>query len=163
MMLAVIADDARGDSRKPKVLKAKRGKAKKKINMRAKRKPEAKRKPVKRSKGKTQKKAKIQMTTTRPSEPLKAPDKVKRDEPIPTTVQIHAPVVEKQSDLDPKAIPTTSYELEVDGRLKSEYPTQQSAMMATTKLKQKYPQILVAIVDSKERKRITVILPQTAA
>ena len=147
----------------PKVLKAKRGKAKKKIKMKAKRKPEAKRKPIKRSKGKTQKKAKIQMTTTRPSEPLKVPDKVKRDEPKPTTVQIHAPVVEMQSDLGPKALPTTSYELEVDGRLKSEYPTQQLAMMTATKLKQKYPQIQVAIIDSKERKRIAIKLPQTAA
>jgi hypothetical protein len=103
------------------------------------------------------------MPTTRPSEPLKLPDHVKRDEPRPATVQTHAPVVENKSDLGRKALPTTSYQLEVDGRLKSEYPTQQLAMMAAVELKRKYPQIRVAIVDSKERKRITVELPKTAA
>jgi hypothetical protein len=157
----MIDDDARGDSRMPKVLK-KRGKATTKIKTKAKRKPEAKRKPTKRPEGKIQK-AKIQMPTTRPREPLKLPDHVKRDEPRPATVQTHAPVVKNESDLARKALPTTSYQLEVDGRLKSEYPTQQLALMAAVELKQKYPQIRIAIVDSKDRNRIPVELPKTAA
>jgi type IV secretory pathway VirB10-like protein len=140
-----------------KVLKAKRRKAK----------PKTKIKPIIRPKAKTQKiekKTKIEVATMRVSQSLKLPDKVKHDEPRPATQQIHAVAVEKKSDqLDPEVLPKISYKLEVDGRLKSEYPTQEAAMTVALELKRKFPQIRVAIVDTKAPKRIAVELPQAAA
>src|SRR6476620_3747863 len=125
----------------PKILKAKRRKAK----------PKTKIKPITRTKAKTQmieKKTKIAVATMRVSQSLKLPDKVKRDEPRPRTEQIQAAAFEKKSDqLDPEVTPKISYKLEVDGRLKAEYPTQEAAMAAASELKRKFPQIRVAIVD----------------
>ncbi|HEX3342433.1 MAG TPA: hypothetical protein VHT68_25035 [Pseudolabrys sp.] len=138
----------------PKVLKAKRRKQK----------PETKIKPITRTKAKTQKerKTKIVAATTRLSQSLKLPDKVKRDEPWPATEQ--AAAVEKNSDqLAPEVLPKISYKLEVDGRLKSEYPTQEAAMTVALELKRKFPQIRVAIVDTKGPNRIAIELPQAAA
>ena len=141
----------------PKVLKAERGKAK----------PKTKIKPITRTKSKTQKiekKTKIEAATIRVSQSLKLPDKVKRDEPRPATERIQAAAVEKKSDqLDPEVLPQISYKLEVDGRLKSEYPTQEAAMAVALELKRKFPHIRVAIVDTKGPKRIAVELPQAAA
>ena len=94
---------------------------------------------------------------------LKLPDKVKRDESRPATEQIHAAAVEKNDQHDPKVLPKTSYNLEVDGRLKSEHPTQEAALTVALELKRKFPQIRVAIVATKGPKRIAVELPQTAA
>ena len=141
----------------PKVLKTKRGKAK----------PKTKIKPITRTKSKAQKiekKTKTEAATMRVNQSLKLPDKVKRDEPRPATEQIQAATVEKKSDqLIPEALPKISYKLEVDGRLKSEYPTQEAAMAVALELKRKFPQIRVAIVDTKAPKRIAVELPQAAA
>jgi len=152
----MIENHVKGDSRMPKVLKAKRRKQK----------PETKIKPIARTKAKTQKekKTKIEAAMTRVSQSLKLPDKVKRDEPWPATEQIHAAAGEKNSDqLAPEVLPKISYKLEVDGRLKSEYPTQEAAMTVASELKRKFPQIRVAIVDTKASKRIPVELPQAAA
>jgi hypothetical protein len=153
----MIEDHVKGDSRMPKILKAKRRKAKTK----------AKIKPITRTKAKTQKiekKTKIAVATMRVSQSLKLHDKVKRDQPRPTTEQIQAAAVEKKSDqLDPEVLPKISYKLEVDGRLKSEYPTQEAAMTVALELKRKFPQIRVAIVNTKGLKRIAVELPQAAA
>ena len=100
----------------------------------------------------------------RVNQSLKLPDKVKHDEPRRATDQIHAAAVEKKSDqLEPEVLPKISYKLEVDGRLKSEYPTQEAAMAVALELKRKFPQIRVAIVDTKAPKRIAVELPQAAA
>ena len=100
----------------------------------------------------------------RVSQSLTLLDKVKRDEPRPATEQIQAAAVEKKSNqLDPAVLPKISYKLEVDGRLKSEYPTQEAAMAVASELKRKFPQIRVAIVDTKAPKRIPVELPQAAA
>jgi len=49
--------------------------------------------------------------------------------------QIHAATVEKNDQLDPKASPKISYKLEVDGRLKSEHPTQEAALTVARELK----------------------------
>jgi hypothetical protein len=98
----------------PKVLKAKRQKAK----------PKTKIKAIRKAKAETQKKMKIETATMRVSRPLKLPDKLKGDEPQPTTEQICAAAVQKKSDqLNTEVLPATSYKLEVDGRSKSEYPT----------------------------------------
>jgi hypothetical protein len=151
----MIEDYVKGDSRMPKVLKAKRRKAKTRT------------KAITRTKAKTQKikkKTKIEAATTRVSQPLKLPDKVKRDEPRPSIKQIHAAAVEKKSDqLVAEILPKISYKLEVDGRLKSEYPTQEAAMTVALELKRKFPQIRVAIVDSNGQTRIAVESPQAAA
>jgi hypothetical protein len=139
-----------GDSIMPKVIKSNRRKAKTKT--------------IRRAKAKAQKKTKIGTTTVRVSHPLKLADKVKRDEPRPTTEQIHEAAVEKGSDQrNTEVLPAISYKLEVDGRSKSEYPTQEAAMTAALQLKRKYPQIRVAIVDSKGEKRVPIELPQAAA
>jgi hypothetical protein len=141
----------------PKVLKEKRGKEKSKTKTRPITRPKAKIQ-------KTEKKTKIEAATKRVSQSLKLPDKVKRDEPRAATQQIHAAAVEKKSDqLDPEVLPKIGYKLEVDGRLKSEYPTQEAAMAVALELKRKFPQIRVAIVDTKAPKRIAVELPQAAA
>jgi len=150
----MIEDHVKGDSRMPKVLKAKRRKAKTRT------------KAITRAKAKTQKiekKTKIEAATMRASQPLKLPDKVERDEPSPTIQRIHAVAVEKKSDqLDPEALPKISYKLEVDGRVKSEYPTQEAAMTVALELKRKFPQIRVAIVDTKGQTRIAVESLQSA-
>ena len=100
----------------------------------------------------------------RVSQSLRLPDKVKHDEPRPATEQVQAAAVEKKSDqLVPEVLPKISYKLEVDGRLKSEYPTQEAAMEVALELKRKFPHIRVAIVDAKASKRIAVELPQAAA
>jgi hypothetical protein len=143
----MIEDHVKGDSRMPKVLKEKRRKAKTKTKI----------KPIKKTKAnrqKIEKKTKIEVATMRVSQSLK----------LPTKEQIHAVAVEKKSDqLDPEVLPKISYKLEVDGRLKSEYPTQEAAMTVALELKRKFPQIRVAIVDTKGPKRIAVELPQAAA
>jgi hypothetical protein len=138
----------------PKLLKAKRRKAK------------AKRKPITRTKAKTQKlkkkrKTKIEVTTMRVSQSLR--DKAKRDEPRLAMEQIHAGTGEKNDQLEHEVLPKISYKLEVDGRLKSEHPTQEAALTTALELKRKFPQIRVAIVDTKGLKRIAVELPQGTA
>src|SRR5262245_40563866 len=118
----MIEKQSKGDSRMPKVLKPKRRKTK----------------TIRRANAKTQKKTKVRTTTMRVSHSLKLPDKVSRDEPRPTTEQIHAAAVEKKSDqVKTEVLPTISYKLEVDGRSKSEYPTQEAAMTVALQLKQK--------------------------
>jgi len=151
----MMEDHVKDDSRMPKVLKAKRPKAKKRT------------KAITRTKAKTQKiqeKTKIKAATMRVNQPLKLPNKVNLGEPRPTVGQIHAAATEKKTDqLDPAVSPNISYKLEVDGRLKSEYPTQEAAMTVALELKRKFPQIRVAIVDTNGQTRIAVESSQAAA
>ncbi len=77
--------------------------------------------------------------------------------------RIHAAAVEKNDQLGPEVLPKISYQLEVDGRLKSEHPTQEAALTVALELKRKFPQIRVAIVDTEGPKRIAVELPQATA
>jgi len=135
----------------PKILKAKRRKSKAKI------------KPITRTKAKTQKtkekkKTKVKVATMQVSRSLKV-HKVKGDEPLTATEQIHVVAAKKNDQLE-QELPKISYKLEVDGRLKSEHPTQEAALTAALELKRKFPQIRVAIVDIKRPKRIAVELPQ---
>ena len=99
----------------------------------------------------------------RVSQSLKLPDKIKHDESLPATEEVHAAAVEKNDQRDPEALPKVSYKLEVDGRLKSEHPTQEAALTVALELKRKFPQIRVAIVDAKGPTRIAVELPLTTA
>lgn len=135
----------------PKILKAKRRKSKAKI------------KPITRTKAKTQKtkekkKTKVKVAMMQVSRSLKV-HKVKGDEPLTATEQIHVVAAKKNDQLE-QELPKISYKLEVDGRLKSEHPTQEAALTAALELKRKFPQIRVAIVDTKGPKRIAVELPQ---
>jgi len=151
--IAMMQDQVKDDSRMPKVLKEKRRKAKKRTKATT---------STKAKTQKIQKKTKIETTTMRVSQPLKLPNKVKRDEPRPTVG--HAAAIEKKTDqLDPAVLPNISYKLEVDGRLKSEYPTQEAAMTVALELKRKFPQIRVAIVDTNGQTRIAVESSQAAA
>jgi len=116
----------------PKISKAKRRKAKAKTKI----------KPITRTKAKTQKikqkkKTKIKVATMQVSRFLKVPDKVKGDEPLTVTEQIHVAAAEK-NDQPEHELPKISYKLEVDGRLKSEHPTQEAALTAALELKRKF-------------------------
>jgi uncharacterized phage-like protein YoqJ len=42
----------------------------------------------------------------------------------------------------------------VDGRLKSEHPTQEAALTVARELKRKFPQIRVAVVDAKGQRAL---------
>ena len=99
------------------------------------------------------------VATMQMSRSLKVSDKVKGDEPLTAMQQIHVAAAEKNDQPEYK-LPKISYKLEVDGRLKSEHPTQEAALTAALELKRKFPQIRVAIVDTKGLKRIAVELPQ---
>jgi len=141
----------------PKILKAKRRKAK--INEKIKAKAKAKIKPITGTKEKTQKKkikkkAKIEVGTMRENQPLKLPDKAKRDETLPAAEQTHAATVERNDQRDAEVLPKISFKLEVDGRLKSEHPTQEAALTVARELKRKFPQIRVAIVDAKGQRAL---------
>ena len=141
----------------PKILKAKRRKAK--INEKIKAKAKAKIKPITGTKEKTQKKkikkkAKIEVGTMRENQPLKLPDKAKRDEALPATEQTHTGTVERNDQRDAEVLPKISFKLEVDGRLKSEHPTQEAALTVARELKRKFPQIRVAVVDAKGQRAL---------
>ena len=143
----------------PKILKAKRRKAKTKEKIKAKAKAKAKIKPITRTKEKAQKKkikkkAKIEVGTMRENQPLKLPDKAKRDETLPAAEQTHAGTVERNDQRDAEVLPKISFKLEVDGRLKSEHPTQEAALTVARELKRKFPQIRVAIVDAKGQRAL---------
>src|SRR5262249_59888351 len=113
---------------------------------------------AKTQKTKEKKKTKVKVATMQVSRSLKV-HKVKGDEPLTATEQIHVVAAKKNDQLEHE-LPKISYKLEVDGRLKSEHPTQEAALTAALELKRKFPQIRVAIVDTKGPYRIAVELPQ---
>ena len=88
------------------------------------------------------------------SQPLKLPDKAKRDETWPAAQQNHAAPVEKNDQRDAEVLPKISYKLEVDGRLKSEHPTEEAALLVARELKRKFPQLRVAIIDAKGQRAL---------
>jgi hypothetical protein len=55
--------------------------------------------------------------------------------------------------------PTEGYSVEVDGKLKAQFATQESAFEAGIEIKKRFPFIQVRIYDAKERTRTTVELP----
>jgi len=91
---------------------------------------------------------------------FESPEQIKRDETRPTSGA--AAVENKSEQVNAEKLPT-KYKLEVDGALKSEYPSQEIAMTVALELKRKFPHIRVAIVDSSGQNRISVQLPQAAA
>ena len=139
----------------PKILKSKRPKSKKKAT--AKKTPKKTKAKATQAKAKLKKKTKSGTETMPVRQPLNLPEKMKHDEPGPAA---ELPVVENKAE-QPNA--DTKYKLEVDGALKSEYPTQEIAMTVALQLKRKFPHIRVAIVDSAGQNRIAVNLPQAAA
>ena len=88
------------------------------------------------------------------SQPLKLPEKAKRDEAWPAAQQNHAAPVEKNDQRDAEVLPKISYKLEVDGRLKSEHPTEEAALLVARELKRKFPQLRVAIIDAKGQRAL---------
>ena len=91
---------------------------------------------------------------------FESPEQIKRDETRPTSGS--AAVENKSEQVNAEKLPT-KYKLEVDGALKSEYPSQEIAMTVALELKRKFPHIRVAIVDASGQNRISVQLPQAAA
>ena len=138
----------------PKILKSKRPKSKKKAT--AKKTPKNTKTKAPKTKAKLKKETKSGTETMPVRQPLNLPETMKHDEPELAT---KLPVVETKAE-QPNA--DTKYKLEVDGALKSEYPTQEIAMTAALQLKQKFPHIRVAIVNAAGN-RIAVNLPQAAA
>ena len=78
------------------------------------------------------------------------------------------PTVEQPTNTDTKrpknpsasTIPSEGYVLEIDGKLKSEFPTSEAAMKSGLELKKKYPQIQINVYDAKERARTLVDLTE---
>jgi len=108
---------------------------------------------------KREKKAKMETTKLRLSKPLKIAENFSGGERAQPTKQMHAAEITKKTE-QPTAdvMPINLYWLEVDGRLKSEYPTAAAASKAGLELKRKYPHIRVAVFNSKDRSRTTVEL-----
>lgn len=57
--------------------------------------------------------------------------------------------------------PTEGYSIEVDGKLKANFSTSESAFAAGIELKKKFPLVQVKIYDATERTRTPVDLPET--
>src|SRR5262249_17047729 len=122
-------------------------------------KAKAKTKPATKTREKTPKKkittkTKAKVATMPESQPLKLPEKTKRDETWSASQQIHAATVEKNDQSKAEVLPKISYKLEVDGRLKSEHPTQEAALLVAQELKRKFPQLRVAIIDAKGQRTL---------
>ena len=108
---------------------------------------------------KREKKAKMETAKLRLSKPLKIAENFSGSKRAQPTKQVHAAEITKKAE-QPKAdiLPINIYWLEVDGRLKSEYPTAATASKAGLELKRKYPHIRVAVFNSKDLSRTTVEL-----
>jgi len=108
---------------------------------------------------KREKKAKMETAKLRLSKPLKIAENFSGGKRAQPTKQMHAAEITKKTE-QPTAdvLPINMYWLEVDGRLKSEYPTAAAASKAGLELKRKYPHIRVAVFNSKDRSRTTVEL-----
>jgi hypothetical protein len=106
-----------------------------------------------------EKKAKIETAKLRLSKPLKIAENFSGGKRAQPTKQMHVAEITKKTE-QPKAdvLPINIYWLEVDGRLKSEYPTAAAASKAGLELKRKYPHIRIAVFNSKDRSRTTVEL-----
>jgi hypothetical protein len=106
-----------------------------------------------------EKKAKIGTAKLRLSKPLKIAENFSGGKQAQPTKQMHVAEITKKTE-QPKAdvLPINIYWLEVDGRLKSEYPTAAAASKAGLELKRKYPHIRIAVFNSKDRSRTTVEL-----
>ncbi|GGC61257.1 hypothetical protein [Chelatococcus reniformis] len=57
-------------------------------------------------------------------------------------------------------LPTEGYSVEVDGKLKAQYPAPEIAFDAGIEIKRKFPFVQVRIYDAKERTRTPVDLPK---
>ena len=106
-----------------------------------------------------EKKAKMETAKLRLSKPLKIAENFSGGKRAQPTKPMHVAEITKKTE-QPKAdvLPINIYWLEVDGRLKSEYPTAAAASKAGLELKRKYPHIRIAVFNSKDRSRTTVEL-----
>lgn len=57
--------------------------------------------------------------------------------------------------------PTDGFSVEVDGKLKSHFPTSEGAFAAGMEIKKRFPFVQIKIYDAKERTRTLVELPKT--
>jgi hypothetical protein len=137
----------------PKNQKSKRSKTKAKTKTTSTKKPK--------SRSKTEKKAKMETTKLRLSKPLKTADSFNSKTLEKPTKQVRVAEIKTQPEqLKANVSLINNFRLEVDGRLKSEYPTAEAATKAGLELKQKYPQIQVKVFDAKERTRTVMELPE---
>lgn len=67
----------------------------------------------------------------------------------------------KPENLRADVMPTDGYLLSVDRKLKKRYETAEEAMTEASKLKQRFPMILVAIYDAAEHATMPVELRET--
>jgi hypothetical protein len=58
------------------------------------------------------------------------------------------------------APPTEGFVVEVDGKLKAEYPAIEAALVAGREIKKNFPSVQVKIYDAKERTRTPVDVPK---
>jgi outer membrane biosynthesis protein TonB len=106
-----------------------------------------------------EKKTKMETAKLRLSKPLKIAENFSGGTRAQPTRQVHAAEITKKTEQSKTdVLPINIYWLEVDGRPKSEYPTEAAASKAGLELKRKYPHIRVAVFNSKDRSRTTVEL-----
>jgi hypothetical protein len=79
-------------------------------------------------------------------------------------IELVEPTEEKREEKrarNPRAhsLPTEGYVLEIDGKLKTEYPDADAAFAAGTQIKKNYPSVQVKIYDAKERTRTVIEAP----
>lgn len=72
-------------------------------------------------------------------------------------------LIEETRPANPRADlpPTEGYSVEVDGKLKSHFPTPESAFEAGIAIKKRFPFVQIRIYDAKEQTRTPVDLPKT--
>jgi hypothetical protein len=145
--MITLREYPRGDSIMPK--KAKSNRTKTKAKTKTKTKMTSTKKP--KAKLKTQKKAKMETAKLRLSKPPKVVVNLNNDIDV-------AQITKQPEQLKANTSPINNYWLEVDGRLKSEYPTADAASKAGLELKRKYPHIRVAVFNNKEQTRTVVEL-----
>lgn len=70
-------------------------------------------------------------------------------------------LIEEKRTARADILPTEGYSIEVDGKLKANFLTQESAFTAGIELKKKFPLVQIRIYDAAERTRTPVDLPET--
>ncbi len=71
-------------------------------------------------------------------------------------------LTEKERPTNARAdvLPTEGYAVEIDGKLKAQFPAPESAFEAGIQIKSRFPFVQVRIYDAKKRTRTPVELPK---
>jgi len=83
---------------------------------------------------------------------------LKSPEPREGAEERHGDEVEetRPRNIPANTSPTEGFSLEIDGKIKSQYPTVEAAMSAATELKRKFPVLQVMVYDAVAKTRTLV-------